>query len=472
MNNEFPLSEKYLDFLKYDCSTEFLEGTTFAGKTTVGIPKFMFKIANFKGAKPSIIAGLDLGTIEKNIINSDKGLIEIFGDYKEGGCVEYNPNGKGKISLPHILFHTQNGNKIIYVLGYDNKARWKKALGGQVYGLFIDEFNIADMEFVREAFMRADYRLCTMNPDDPNKECYKEFVNKSRPIDKYKNEGPIELLKMLSEPQVADWTWWYFTFNHNLSLTEEKKKQIIESVPVGTKLYKNKIQGLRGKATGLVFNIIAEKHIISEKQAMFEDWKEIEPKKKRKFVRFAIGCDTSYSKKSHDKLTFEFVGVTEDRKCILLEEEGYNNKDREIPFAPSDVIPKLINFAEKCKSKWGFARYIFIDSADAGTIAEAKKYKRKTGCIYIFEGAWKKTKNLTRVQLEQSWLNTGDFLIVETCKDYIGETNVYSYTEDGQLEDGNDHHIQGCQYAWLPFKKLIGNWELIKEMIKDADTGE
>ena len=469
MNNDFPLSEKYIDFLKYDCSTEFLEGTTFAGKTTVGIPKFMFKIADYKGTKPSIIAGLDLGTIEKNIINSDKGLIEIFGDYKEGGCVEYNPNGKGKISLPHILFHTQNGNKTIYVLGYDNKARWKKALGGQVYGLFIDEFNIADMEFIREAFMRADYRLCTMNPDDPNKECYKEFVNKSRPIDKYKNDGPIELLKMLNEQRVADWTWWYFTFNHNLSLTDEKKKQIIESVPVGTKLYKNKIQGLRGKATGLVFNIIAEKHIISERKAMFEDWKETNPRKKRKFVRYAIGCDTSYSKKSHDKLTFEFVGITEDRKCILLEEEGYNNKDREIPFAPSDVIPKLINFAEKCKNKWGFARYIFIDSADAGTIAEAKKYKRKNACIYMFEGAWKKTKNLTRVQLQQSWLNTEDFLIVETCKDYIDEMNVYSFTEDGQLEDGNDHSIQGCQYAWLPFKNLIGNWEMIKQMIKDIN---
>lgn len=468
---EFPLSNKYIDFLKHECSAEFLEGTTFAGKTTVAIPKFIFKIDSYLGSKPSIIAGLDLGTIEKNIINSDMGLIEVFGDYDQGGCIEYNPNGAGKIRLPHILFHGQNGIKIIYVLGYDNKARWKKALGGQCYGLFIDEFNIADMDFVREAFMRADYKLCTLNPDDPNLECYKEYVNKSRPIEKYKNDGPTELLKQLNEEHTADWTWWYFSFDHNMSLTLEKKQQIIESVPVGTKLYKNKIQGLRGKATGLVFNI-NEKHLISEKQAMFEDYQEKEPKKKRKFIRFSIGCDTSYSKKTHDKLTFEFIGITEDNKCILLEEETYNNKEREVPFAPSDVIPKLINFAEKCKIKWGFSKYIFIDSADAGTIAEAKKYKRINGCIYIFEGAWKKTKNLTRVQLEQSWLNTHDFLIVESCKDYIKECNTYSFAEDGQLEDGNDHSIQGCQYAWLPFKNLIGNWEMIKQMIKDADSKE
>ena len=472
MNSEiFPLSDKYIDFLGYEASAEFLEGTTFAGKTTVGIPKFMFKIMQDKSSKPSIIAGLDLGTIEKNIINSDMGLIEIFGEYENGGCIEYKPNGAGKISLPHILFHTQNGIKTIYVLGYDNKKRWKKALGGQCYGLFIDEFNIADMEFVRESFMRADYRLCTMNPDDPNKECYSQFVNHARPIDKYKNDAPVELLEMLNQPVIDDWTWWYFTFDHNKSLTEEKKKKIIESVPVGTKLWKNKIKGLRGRATGLVFNI-TEKDIITEKYAMFIDWQEKVPKKKRKFIRFAIGCDTSYSKRTHDKLTFEFIGITDDRKCILLEEETYNNKDREIPFAPSDVIPKLVTFAEKCKVKWGFARYIFIDSADAGTIAEANKYKRKTGCIYVFTGAWKKTKNLTRVQLNQSWLNTNDFLIVETCRCYINECNTYSYTEDGQLEDGNDHSIQGCQYAWLPFKKMIGNWELIKTMIKDADDEE
>ena len=280
MNEEvFPLSEKYIDFLNHKCSTEFLEGTTYAGKTTVAAPKFMFKIAESRSSKPSIIAGLDLGTIEKNIINSDNGLIEVFGDYEEGGLIEYNPQGAGKIRMPHIIFHTENGNKIIYVLGYDDKARWKKALGGQYFALFIDEFNIADMDFIKEIFMRADYRLCTLNPDDPKKECYTQYVNKSRPIEKYINDAPIDLLKQLNLPQVADWTWWYFTFDHNLSLTNEKKKQIIESVPIGTKQYKNKILGLRGKTTGLVFNNFdRNRHIITKNQA-----------KERKYIYFSTG---------------------------------------------------------------------------------------------------------------------------------------------------------------------------------------
>lgn len=458
MNNEtFPLSEKYLDFLEHEASAEFLEGTTFAGKTTVGIPKFMFKVMNDSSSKPSIIAGLDLGTIEKNIINADNGLIEVFGDHEQNGCIEYNPNGKDKVRMPHIRFYTPNGIKIIYILGYDNVKRWKKALGGQCYGLFIDEFNIADMDFVREAFMRADYRLCTLNPDDPKKECYTQYVNKSRPIEKYKNDAPVELLKQLNEEQTSDWTWWYFTFDHNLSLTEEKKQEIIESVPKGTKLYKNKIQGLRGKATGLVFDLQKE-NVITREEAM-----------KMKFVHYAIGCDTSYSKQTHDRLTFELVGITDDKKCVLLEEETHNNKNREQHFAPSDVLPMINNFANKCCVLWNInkALDIFIDSADAGTLSEAEKYKRQSHTIHNFIPAWKKTMNIVRVQLQRSWMKTHDFFIVDECVQYLSELDTYSYTEDGELEDGNDHSIQGAQYGWLPYKQMIGNWELLKRLVND-----
>ena len=45
MSDEYKLSKKYKDFLKHDAPVEFLEGTTAAGKTTVGIVKFMLKVA-------------------------------------------------------------------------------------------------------------------------------------------------------------------------------------------------------------------------------------------------------------------------------------------------------------------------------------------------------------------------------------------------------------------------------------------
>ena len=131
------LSDKYKTFLKTNVPVEFLEGTTYAGKTTVGAVKFLLKVAK-NPKKQHIISGLDTGTIEKNILNKELGVLDIF-----QGLLDYYPNGKGSISMPHLVYQTPTGSKIVYILGYDNKARWKKALGGQYGCLYIDEINVS-----------------------------------------------------------------------------------------------------------------------------------------------------------------------------------------------------------------------------------------------------------------------------------------------------------------------------------------
>lgn len=123
------------------------------------------------------------------------------------------------------MLHTSKGDKIIYVLGYDNKARWKKALGGQYGCLYIDEINIADMEYVREASMRCDYLMATLNPDDPNLPIYREYINCSRPLPEWKNETPNEILNMLNEEPKPGWVHWFFSFEHNYGLSTEKSNK-------------------------------------------------------------------------------------------------------------------------------------------------------------------------------------------------------------------------------------------------------
>ena len=410
----------------------------------------MLKVAESK-LKYHVIAAQDVGIAEKNLINSERGIISEW-----SLLATYYPNGKDKIRLPHIYFETPNGAKIIYIAGYGDESKWKKVLGSQFGCVYIDEVNICAIEFLREITHRCKYMMTTSNPDNPDIPVYKEFINKSRPLRQYEKCYPEELLNELNEPCVDGWVHWYFDFHDNASLTEEDIQEKINSVPVGTKMYKNKILGLRGRATGLILPLRKE-NIISEQEA-----------KKMKYLYYSVGCDTSYSKKSHDKLSFTFVGITKDRKCVLLASQSKNNKDAVVPFAPSDTIPMLLDFIERNKSKWGFAKTTYIDSADSGTIQEAQKFKRNNPCIYDFVGAWKKTKIVTRLQLQQSWMQTGDFLVVDTCTDYIDECNTYSYTEDGQPEDAHDHCINSCQYAWLPYKSRIGDMDAIKQIIKDA----
>ena len=434
------LSPKYKAFLRHmSARVEVLEGTTFAGKTTVGVFKYMLMVA-LNPQRYHIIAGLDLGTLEKNIINADLGILDLFGHR-----AEYKANGGNNITLPHIVYHTGAGDKIIYTLGYDNKTRWKKALGGQYGCVYVDEANIADMEFIREVSIRYDYWMMTLNPDDPDLPVYKEYINKSRSLPEWAHETPPELLEQLNQPENPDWIHWYFSFAHNPSITEEKKQQLLTGVPLDSKLYKNKILGLRGRATGLIFNL-EPKHIITAEQA-----------KKYQFAMFSCGVDTSYSKNSPDTLAFVYMGITNCGRLIILAEEVRNNRDRKQPFSPSDVAPLLYDFMEKQRNRWGFARDIFIDSADQATLFECQKYKRQRHMLYQFAGAWKQTKIIDRINLQGGWMQDGYWYVLEDCKETIREHNLYCWKEDKhEPVDSNDHTINAGQYGWLPYKSKIG----------------
>lgn len=441
------LSDKYKAFLQCDAQVEFLEGTTAAGKTTVGLFKFMLKVAE-SPKKLHILASDDTGAAEKNIINKDLGILDDFGI-----LVEYRGNGSGEYKMPHLLFHTSGGDKIVFVVGYGNKRKWKDALGGQYGCLYIDEINTADIDFIREAAMRSDYLMATLNPDDPNLDVYKEYINCSRPLPEWADETPQEIKDELKEEPKPGWVHWFFSFAHNLGLPPEKLQQIIQNTPPGTKIWKNKIQGLRGKATGLVFpNFDRKKHVVTEAWIR----QQIKDEKLR-FRKFTAGLDTAYSAKSSDTIAMIFQGITENRVLITLAEKVYNNTDLSEPLAPSDTAVKLVNFLEQCRSTWGFAKDVYIDSADQATITELRKYKRLHGCLYNFWDAYKKLGILDRIKLQLGWVQQNCYLVVDTCEEHIREMERYSWKEDkDEPEDKNDHTINAGQYAWIPYKRLIG----------------
>jgi PBSX family phage terminase large subunit len=422
------------------------DGTTASGKTTVGAGIKFMRMVSESPKKLHIIASKTTGTAEKNIIQQDNGLLDLH------STAQYFGNGDKDNKLPHIKFE----GKIIYVLGYDNKDKWQNVLGSQFGCVYIDEVNTADIEFVREISTRNDYLMATLNPDDPSLPVYREFVNRSRPYSKYACDVPKEIMAELTEEPVQGWRYWFFTFRDNLSLTAEDIERKKVSAPKGTKLYKNKILGLRGRATGLVFDL-QKRNVITYEQA-----------KKLEYTRFSGALDTAYSRTSPDTIAFTFIGITADRKCVCLDERVYNNRDLKIPLSPSDIPPEFERFLEANREEWGFARDVYIDSADQATITECMKYKRLSGSIYNFIGAFKKTKIIDRIHLQASWLATGDFLIVDSCKNYIAELNIYSWKENKyEPEDGNDHLINSCQYAWLPYKTMIGSAK-----IEDKRKGE
>lgn len=441
------LSDKYKAFIRCNAPVEFLEGTTFAGKTTVGLYKFMLKVAE-SPKKLHILSAKDTGSAEKNIINKDLGIIDDFGI-----LAEYNGNGTKDEKIPHILFHTAKGDKIIYVLGYGDKKKWQKALGGQYGSLYIDEINTADMDFIREAAMRCDHLIGTLNPDDPNLPVYKEFINCSRPLPEWAGETPKEIIEELKEEPKPGWVHWFFSFEHNLGITKKKLDQIMINTPKGTKIWKNKIQGLRGKSTGLIFpNFDRRQHVVQAK------WVKEQIKAGKIIIdKFTAGLDTSYSSNSPDTIAMLFQAITKDRKLITLSEKVYSNKELSNPLAPSDTVIKFIDFLERNRKEWGFAKDVFIDSADQATITELKKYKRLNSCLYNFINAYKKVEIIDRIKLQLGWIQQACYLVVDDCTAHIAELESYSWDEDKDIpEDRNDHTINANQYAWIPYRQKIG----------------
>lgn len=449
MNNNFPLSQKYIDFINTvnNVDAEFLEGTTASGKTTVGAGVKFMRMVSRSDKKLHIIASKTTGTAEKNIIQQDNGILDIHKKAK------YCGNGDKDNKIPHIKFE----DKIIYVLGYDNKDKWELVLGSQFGCVYIDEINTANIDFVREISTRNDYLLATLNPDDPNLPVYKEFVNRSRPYKKYEKDVPPEILAELKETPVPKWRYWFFSFKDNLSLSEEDIQKKKDSAPPGTKLYKNKILGLRGKATGLVFpNFNRKVHVVSKawlKQQLKDG--------KIKIKELSAGLDTSYSSKSEDTIAMIYQIITDCRKVITVDEKVYSNANLDTPLAPTDTVKNFIDFLERNREEWGFARYVYIDSADQATITELNKHKRLHSSIYNFTPAYKKTKIIDRIKLMLSWLQQGSYLVLEHCTEHIGELERYSWKEDkdNEPEDRNDHTINASQYSWLPYKMRIGDKE-------------
>ena len=404
--------------------------------------KFMLMVS-LSDKKQHIIASKTTGTAEKNIIQQDNGILSFHANAK------YFGNGNADVKIPHIKFE----DKIIYVLGYDDVSKWKMVLGSQFGCAYIDEINTANIEFVRELSTRNDYLMATLNPDDPSLPVYKEFINRSRPYKKYEGDVPKEILNELKEPAVPGWKYWFFSFKDNLGLTEADIQKKMMSAPPGTKLFKNKIQGLRGKATGQVFpNFDRKTHVVTK------EWVKNQMRVRNiEFEWFTAGLDTSYSQLSEDTIAMIFQGITKDGRLFVLEEKTYNNKDLSVPLAPSDTAEKFIDFLDKCCGEWGIVRNVFIDNADQGTITELNKYKRKHGCIYIFNDSYKKVTIMDRIKLQLGWIQQGCYLVCDNCPEHIRELETYSWKEDKDMpEDRNDHTINSSQYAWIPYRKKIG----------------
>lgn len=256
--------EKHVDVLQDDAQVIFLEGTTNSGKSFILGEKMFWRVFNAPEEHTQfVLAGKSLPVIEKMYIQNQTSFYNI--DAFNAVC-QYKNSGIGGA---RIVVQTHTGEKIIYLLGYDNKKRWSDILGLTIHGFNIEEITQANEDFIGEVMLRVfrngGWLICSSNGADPDSVAYVDHLNKCRPLKKWKYQVPKETWEELNRSEADErFRYYFFNFEDNPTMTEQQKTDLYETTPKGSYQWKTKIIGIRGIREGVIYaNYMSrEKNII------------------------------------------------------------------------------------------------------------------------------------------------------------------------------------------------------------------
>ena len=301
------LSQKQIDFIDYPSRYDVVEGPSGTGKTTAAKMKFIKRVfesdrlQHFIASRSAVVAN-------RNIIDGATGVLELFKAVKRGTHTE-----KGQHL---ILVDDKQREKIIYVIGYGDEARWKDILGSTTGCGLIDEANLAKKKFIIQALRglsrpTADFYLCfTLNPQDPSHENYHFILNKSTPLKQYLPEIPQSTIEELRKaPLMPKSIYWHFIHRDNPELTAEAVQTLKDALLPGSPEYLSLIDGVRTTATGAIY----AKYLTD---IYLYDGNE----KEHKPDEFDIGIDIG-SGKENAKSVMCFTGFKDNR--IVYNDDDY-----------------------------------------------------------------------------------------------------------------------------------------------------
>ena len=426
-----PFSQKHIDYIKQGikCRMSVAEGSVRAGKT---IDNCIIECAYLETCEDKIhlASGSTIANAKLNI------------GYCNGFGLECLFKGRcrwGKFKDNEALFiQTKTGEKIVLFAGGGKADSYKKILGNSYGSWIATEINEHyDSDNSKESFIKVAFArqlaskkpkvLWDLNPCNPNHRIYKDY------IDRYK------------EGFIGGYNYGHFTIADNLSISEERKQEIISQYGVGTVWYKRDILGMRCVAEGNIYEDFAnntEKYLIDEEEL-----------KKRNLTHIHIGVDFGGNKSA---TTFVAVGFTPMLKeVIVLEAERHEGKTN-----PTDLENKFVDFAEKVQAKYKGGK-VFCDSAEQTLIGGLQKAIAMNGLRFNVDDAIKSPIS-DRMRMILKLMSSGRFKVCKWCETVIKALSEAVYNskeghEDERLDNGTSDidTLDGLEYAIEPHLKEL-----------------
>lgn len=215
------------------------EGAVRSSKTVFALCAFALYVTR-SPEREFLLSGRTVGTIEKNCILNEFGLLNLIPGAK------YRKVGESRAVVFDVELDGQVMHKTIYVVGAADIRAYMAIRGNSYGGWMADEINMHDPEFVVEALKRTAVstdrkHLWTLNPDNPRHWVYTDY------LDRYDAMSDTE------NRDLGGYRWWHFTPHDNPVMSPKMMRSLEMQFPKGSYLYDRYILGKRCIAEGLVY---------------------------------------------------------------------------------------------------------------------------------------------------------------------------------------------------------------------------
>lgn len=437
MNIPAPFNQKQLNYLAntFDCWLNVAEGGKRGSKNVLNTYAFCLNLETHPD-KIHLIAGVTNSTARINIAVCDGfGIFNYFeGRYREGKFQDRQC----------IYVQTKVGEKVILVAGGRKKGDEAFIKGFTLGSSYITEANECHKDFLKEV---SDRTLSSsnrkifhdLNPKDPHHYYYDEIL------------GFHEKQQKLDDSY--GYNYGHFTIADNMSISNTKLRNILNTYEKGTVWYDRDIKGLRRVAEGLVFPYYPN----NEEQYLVNDDELIDKRgKPLRYDHIIVGVDFG---DSGSKYSFHATGYTNDWYTLTVLTERDIEKSNGID--TDRLCNEFIMFYREVIKNYGYPEFAFCDSASNTLINTLISACRKAKLNADIITGVVKNEVSDRPRTIDLLLRSGRLKINRKCKNLrkamqslVWDEKDSTRPEDENIDNINDYYDSFC-YTFITHTEYI-----------------
>lgn len=413
------LSEKQLNYIcaPFNHTLDVAEGTPRSGKSTASVLRF-YRFLNTSRDENFLITAASAEQAFRLAMDADgNGLLHLFGNQAK---IKHDDYGD------HLEALTVTGRKKIYYKGGAKADSDKTIRGLSLGGVMFCEIDILHMNMIQECFRRTyaaqiRWHIADLNPPAP--------------------QHPV--IKDVFELNNTYWTHW--TVNDNPIITEERKRELEETLKKNPYLYRRDWLGERCVPEGVIYSMFDDKkHIV----------KNIPDNTQRIEMYFSgDGGLTDATSVSCNIITYE------NGKYILNRVANwyYDGKNKAMSVQAKELVTE---FCQYCREK--FKMYESFWNIDPACKALRKELELYGIDVINADNNGKDIKGNTKgirvgIEYTQSMIQDGLFRLVE-CEKYghdsfLREISMYCVDDHGNPIDMYNHTMDELRYSMNYFVK-------------------